>query len=219
MNAPHCRGWIGPCRPCDQRPWPLAEWVLVHGPWQLSRGSEAALILREFTAQDTRMAAALCIPGPNMEWETGALMARRPSANPQVWQTGARTSNIGPRGQERRPCVFARTSSVGETLPRLEDHCEKVGCGRGRIVSGERVRAARCSRRPVGMGSGCWTDWYFDPSSAGSTWMTRDCGQRAVRGGSGGNDPGTLRSLLRYSLDTDDWRNDVGVRVARIIER
>lgn len=64
----------------------------------------------------------------------------------------------------------------------------------------------------------CWNDSYFDAPSDGSPWMTGDCGQRVVRGGSWVNDARTLRSALRYSLDTGHWSNGVGFRVARTID-
>ena len=63
----------------------------------------------------------------------------------------------------------------------------------------------------------CWNDSYFDAPSDGSPWLTGDCGQRVVRGGSWVNDARTLRSALRYSLDAGHWSNGVGFRVARTI--
>ena len=65
----------------------------------------------------------------------------------------------------------------------------------------------------------CWNDSYFDAPSDGSPWLTGDCGQRVVRGGSWVNDARTLRSALRYSLDAGHWSNGVGFRVARTIRR
>lgn len=64
----------------------------------------------------------------------------------------------------------------------------------------------------------CWNDSYFDAPSDGSAWMTGDCSQRVVRGGSWVNDARTLRSALRYSLETGHWSNGVGFRVARTID-
>ena len=64
----------------------------------------------------------------------------------------------------------------------------------------------------------CWNDSYFDAPSDGSAWLTGDCGQRVVRGGSWVNDARTLRSALRYSLETGHWSNGVGFRVARTID-
>lgn len=64
-----------------------------------------------------------------------------------------------------------------------------------------------------------WVDDCMNPSyvkapTDGSAWMTGDCGQRVMRGGSWDNDPKALRSAARAGNNLQP-KDNIGFRVAR----
>jgi formylglycine-generating enzyme required for sulfatase activity len=63
----------------------------------------------------------------------------------------------------------------------------------------------------------CYHDSYADAASDGSAWVSGDCSRRVVRGGSWHNDPGRLRSAVRYWGPTGSWGDYLGIRVARTL--
>jgi len=64
----------------------------------------------------------------------------------------------------------------------------------------------------------CWNANYNGAPSDGSAWLTGDCSQRVVRGGSWVNHPRLVRAALR-NRNTSDLRNAFnGFRLARTLE-
>ncbi len=64
----------------------------------------------------------------------------------------------------------------------------------------------------------CWHDNYEDAPAHGSAWITAECKQRVIRGGSWQSDPSLLRAARRMLINLPKGRsNDYGFRVARTI--
>ena len=51
----------------------------------------------------------------------------------------------------------------------------------------------------------------------GGAWTTGDGSLRVLRGGSSNNSPQYLRSVLRYTNNSENWINNIGFRVARTL--
>ena len=157
----------------------------------------------------------------NMEWEIGAglLFARRLSENARIPLMGARTLNRWPPAQNAVHPLSTGSLRLGRPRRTLKGISESVV---ETVVGGSYPANAFGLHDVQGnvweWVADCWNDSYFDAPSAGRAWMTGDCGQRAGQGGSWVNDAGTLRSVLRYSLETGHWSNGVGFRVARTID-
>ena len=64
----------------------------------------------------------------------------------------------------------------------------------------------------------CWNDGYGRAPTDGSAWLTGDCDERVLRGGSWSNNPSYLRSALRLRYATGGYRYSfVGFRVVRTL--
>jgi formylglycine-generating enzyme required for sulfatase activity len=63
----------------------------------------------------------------------------------------------------------------------------------------------------------CYQSNYDGAPTDGSPWMTGNCSDRIVRGGSWDYYPQYLRSAFRYGLATDIRGNLVGFRLARTL--
>ena len=61
----------------------------------------------------------------------------------------------------------------------------------------------------------CWNPNYAGAPTDGSAWMSGNCAQHVVRGGSWDSEPQTLRSALRYYQLATIRQNTLGFRVAR----
>jgi formylglycine-generating enzyme required for sulfatase activity len=61
----------------------------------------------------------------------------------------------------------------------------------------------------------CWHPNYKGAPSDGSAWVTPQCGERVLRGGSFNNDPRYLRTAARFKYDYDVRYYTNGFRVAR----
>ena len=61
----------------------------------------------------------------------------------------------------------------------------------------------------------CWNVNYNGAPTDGSAWMTGNCSQRVVRGGSWFSDPQNLRAADRDRSTTANWVVNLGLRVAR----
>jgi formylglycine-generating enzyme required for sulfatase activity len=61
----------------------------------------------------------------------------------------------------------------------------------------------------------CWHPNYRGAPSDGSAWVTPQCGERVLRGGSFNNDPRYLRTAARFKYDYDVRFYTNGFRVAR----
>ena len=64
----------------------------------------------------------------------------------------------------------------------------------------------------------CWNDSYQDAPSDGSAWLSDDCYQRVLRGGSWLYNPYFLRSAYRDWNYAGDRNNFVGFRLARTLD-
>ena len=65
----------------------------------------------------------------------------------------------------------------------------------------------------------CWNDSYEGAPEDGAAWTEGECSLRVLRGGSWGNIPGNLRSGSRSGNETGYRYDDIGVRVARTLDR
>ena len=63
----------------------------------------------------------------------------------------------------------------------------------------------------------CWNNSYAGAPSDGSAWLSGECGDRVMRGGSWFYDPEGLRSASRESYPTDLTYSSTGFRVARTL--
>ena len=63
----------------------------------------------------------------------------------------------------------------------------------------------------------CWNGNYAGAPMDGSAWLSGDCSERVVRGGSWLNFPGFLGAALRLWYTTGNRNVDVGFRVARTL--
>ena len=63
----------------------------------------------------------------------------------------------------------------------------------------------------------CRNDAYRGAPSDGSAWLSGNCEQRVLRGGSWNNDPRSLRAANRLRFTTDDRYVNLGFRVARTL--
>jgi formylglycine-generating enzyme required for sulfatase activity len=61
----------------------------------------------------------------------------------------------------------------------------------------------------------CWHPNYKGAPSDGSAWVTPQCGERVLRGGSFNNDPRYLRTAARFKYDSDVRFYTNGFRIAR----
>jgi formylglycine-generating enzyme required for sulfatase activity len=61
----------------------------------------------------------------------------------------------------------------------------------------------------------CWHPNYKGAPSDGSAWVTPQCGERVLRGGSFNNDPRYLRTAARFKYDYDVRFYTNGFRIAR----
>ena len=63
----------------------------------------------------------------------------------------------------------------------------------------------------------CWNDSYAGAPADGSAWLTRDCDERVLRGGSWYFKPSFLRAAFRYRFTTGFRDDIIGFRVARTL--
>ncbi len=63
----------------------------------------------------------------------------------------------------------------------------------------------------------CYQDNYNGAPTDGSAWISDNCANRVVRGGSWSNDPRNLRSAIRYGDATDRRNYSLGIRVGRTL--
>ena len=63
----------------------------------------------------------------------------------------------------------------------------------------------------------CWQDWYVGAPRDGNAWMSGECSQRVVRGGSWRSDVQLTRSAYRYFINIATSHDDLGFRVARAL--
>ena len=63
----------------------------------------------------------------------------------------------------------------------------------------------------------CWNESYRGAQSDGGVWESGECGRRVLRGGSWGDNPGSLRAAIRSGDSTGCRDNDNGFRVARTL--
>jgi formylglycine-generating enzyme required for sulfatase activity len=67
----------------------------------------------------------------------------------------------------------------------------------------------------------CWHQDYEGAPPEGSAWLEANggnCGQRVMRGGSWGYEPGSLRTSCRDWMYADDWIDYVGFRLAQDLD-
>jgi len=60
----------------------------------------------------------------------------------------------------------------------------------------------------------CWNPNYINAPSDGSAWISNECSERVLRGGSWDNDSQGLRVAIRSGFATDFRYNVIGLRVA-----
>jgi formylglycine-generating enzyme required for sulfatase activity len=65
----------------------------------------------------------------------------------------------------------------------------------------------------------CWNAYYSGAPSNGAAWTAGECRNRVLRGGSWFNNPGDLRSAVRYRSPTTKRYSLNGFRVARTVSR
>ena len=65
----------------------------------------------------------------------------------------------------------------------------------------------------------CWNAGYSDAPSNADAWLSGDCSQRVLRGGSWHDFPYDLRSAVRYAAGAGETSDSHGFRVARTITR
>ena len=63
----------------------------------------------------------------------------------------------------------------------------------------------------------CWNDSYKGAPNDGSAWLSDDCDQRVLRGGSWLSSPNFLRSASRLRYSTGNRGNGIGFRLARTL--
>lgn len=63
----------------------------------------------------------------------------------------------------------------------------------------------------------CWNVSYSGAPGDGSAWISGNCGQRVVRGGSWLNAPLSAGSAIRSRMDTTDGNYIIGFRLARML--
>jgi eukaryotic-like serine/threonine-protein kinase len=64
----------------------------------------------------------------------------------------------------------------------------------------------------------CWNPNYAGAPTDGSAWMSGNCAQHVVRGGSWDSEPQSLRSAMRHYFLSSIRINTVGLRVARALD-
>ena len=65
----------------------------------------------------------------------------------------------------------------------------------------------------------CWNENYSGAPANGDAWLSGDCSQRVLRGGSHDDFPYDLRSAVRFASAADDRTPSLGFRVARSLAR
>ena len=65
----------------------------------------------------------------------------------------------------------------------------------------------------------CWNENYSGAPANGDAWLSGDCSQRVLRGGSHDDFPYDLRSAVRFANAADDRTPSLGFRVARSLAR
>ncbi len=63
----------------------------------------------------------------------------------------------------------------------------------------------------------CWNENYTDAPSNGEAWLSGDCSQRILRGGSYDDFHYDLRSAVRFTSAAGDRSKSLGLRVARVL--
>lgn len=63
----------------------------------------------------------------------------------------------------------------------------------------------------------CWNGSYAGAPVDGSAWLSGDCSERVLRGGSWYDDPRFLRAAFRFRYSSGDRLSLYGVRVARTL--
>ena len=64
----------------------------------------------------------------------------------------------------------------------------------------------------------CWNENYTGAPTDGSAWVTGDCSDAVLRGGSWSNFVGALRSASRFKVSRDSGLNNFGFRVAKSLD-
>ena len=63
----------------------------------------------------------------------------------------------------------------------------------------------------------CWNGNYSGAPANGDAWLSGDCSQRILRGGSYDDFPYDLRSAVRFASDAGERSSSLGLRVARTL--